>query len=192
VSIYEVGNTKLHSFMSSSVSPVIIETRRNLIIIDFPGDNEDNRPLFKQYVDSLNKPIERYFISHIDVSHWNGIEAQFPGMTFYSVDADAIKAHERGTALNITRIADGSTQTVAGINLVFEVHRDITAWIIKMPDLKAAYIDHIGYVNLHVLLPPLANFPARAAHLRRLVNEGYTYFMPGHGRPIQGLSLLIR
>jgi hypothetical protein len=109
-------------------------------------------------------------------------------MTFYSVDADAIKAHERGGALNISKIADGSSQRVDGINLVFEVDRGIQAWIIKMPDLKAAYIDHIGYVNLHVLLPPLANFPARAAHLRRLVNEGHTYFMPGHGRPVQGVE----
>ncbi len=182
VVVKEIGKVKLHSFMSASVSPVIIESNK-LIIIDFPGDNPDNGPLFKQYIDSLNKPIARYFISHIDSAHWVGIEKQFPNMTFYSVDADQIKATKEGSGLTIEKIADGSKQTVNGINFVFDVDRGIGAWMIKMPDLKAVYIDHLGYVKLHVLIPPLE---PRLAHLKALDKEGYTWYMPGHGAPMQG------
>lgn len=182
VVVKEIGDVKLHSFLSASVSPVIIESD-SLTIIDFPGDAEENQPLFKAYVDSLGKPIERYYISHVDAAHWVGIESQFPDTEFYSVDADEIKAAEGGADLNITAIADGSQQTSGGVNLVFEVDREIGAWMIKMPDLKAAYVDHIGYVNLHVLLAPLE---PRLAHLKALDSEGYTWYMPGHGVPMEG------
>jgi len=182
VVVREVGNVKLHSFMSRSVTPVIIESDR-LIIIDFPGDQEENAPLFRNYVASLNKPIERYFISHIHNAHWLGIEKQFPNMQFYSLDADEIKGTEQGAALSITAIPNGSRQNVNGINLEFEADRAIEAWIIKMPDLKAVYVDHLAYAKLHVFFPPLE---PRLAHLKRLQSEGYTWFMPGHGAPMQG------
>ena len=182
VVVKEIGKVKLHSFMSASVTPVIIESNK-LIVIDFPGDVEENAPLFKNYVDSLKKPIERYFISHIDKAHWIGIEKQFPNMQFYSVDAAAIKATPEGLGLNITPIADGSSLTVNGINLVFEVDRDISAWIIKMPDQKAAFVDHLAYNSLNVFFPPLE---PRLAHLKKLDREGYTWYMPGHAAPMQG------
>jgi len=167
--------------MSRSVTPVIVETDK-LIIIDFPGDVEENAPLFKNYVDSLNKPIERYFISHFHASHFRGIENQFPNMTFYSVDADHIMAMDEGANLTIMPIADGSELIVDGLRLIFEVDREIEAWIIKMPDLNAAYVDHLAYSGLHVFFPPLE---PRLAHLKRLADEGITWFMPGHGAPMQ-------
>ena len=182
VIVKEIGNVKLHSFMSASVTPVIIESNR-LMIIDFPGDSEENAPLFKNYVDSLKKPIERYFISHIDIAHWRGIEKQFPNMQFYSVDADKIKATPEGSSLIIAQISDSSNLTANGINLAFEVDRDIGAWIIKMPDQKAVFVDHLAYNSLNVFFPPLE---PRLAHLKRLDREGYTWYMPGHAAPMQG------
>lgn len=181
VVVKQIGNVKLHSFMSASVSPVIIESDK-LVIIDFPGDSEENAALFKRYVDSLGKPIEQYFISHTDDAHWVGIEKQFPNMTFHSVDAKEIKAKDAGKSLSVTNIADGSTMTVAGVKMVFDVDRKIGAWMIKMPELKAAYVDHLGYVNLHVLLAPLE---PRLTHLKQLDKEGYTWYMPGHGAPMK-------
>ena len=181
VVVKKIGNVKLHSFMSTSVTPVIIESNR-LIIIDFPGDSEEKAKLFKKYVDSLNKPIARYFISHLHSVHWAGVEKFFPDMTFYSVDADEIKATPEGAGLSIKPIADDSRLTVNGIRFEFEVDREIEAWVIKMPRQRAVYTDHLGYVGLHVLFPPLE---PRLEHLRKLSREGYTWFIPGHGAPMQ-------
>jgi hypothetical protein len=183
VVVREIGNVKLHSFMSSSVTPVIIETRRALIIIDFPGDNEANVQPFKDYVDSFRKPIERYFISHVDRAHWLGVEKAFPNQAFHSIDANAIRAVAEGANIPVTPIADDSRLAVSGVNLVFQTDRAIGAYIIKMPDLKAVYHDHLGYVRLNVLIAPLE---PRLAHLKALDREGYTWHMPGHGAPMQG------
>ena len=186
VIVNEISNVKLHSFMSVSVTPVIIESDK-LIIIDFPGDSKENAELFKKYVDGLNKPIERYFISHIHSAHWQGVEKLFTGMTFHSVDADAIKATKEGAGLSIMPITDGSKMTVNGIQLVFDVDREIEAWMIKLPKLKAVYVDHLGYIDLHVLIAPLE---PRLVHLRKLAREGYTWYMPGHGAPMQNPDFL--
>lgn len=182
VVIREIGDVRLHSFMSVSVTPMIIETDNSLIIIDFPGDNAERAVLFREYVESLNKPITRYFISHLHASHFRGIENHFPNTTFYSVDADYIMAMDEGANLTITPVADGSELTVDGIRLIFEADREIEAWIIRMPDLNAVFVDHLAYANLHVFFYPLE---PRLTHLRRLEAEGYTWFMPGHGAPME-------
>lgn len=177
----QIGDLTLYSFLSDSVSPVIV-ARDNLVLIDYPGDNEEKAASYVEFVQRLGKPIERMFISHIDAAHWVNVEKFLPDVALYSVDADEIMATPEGAALAIAPIADGDTLTVDGVQYTFETNREIGAWEIKMPALNAVYVDHLGYVNLHVLLAPLE---PRAEMLKALEAEGYTWFMPGHSAPAE-------
>ena len=46
---------------------------------------------------------------------------------------------------------------------------------------------HLGYVGVHVPMPP---FETRLAQLQKLKNEGYTWMVGGHGVPAES-DLLI-
>ena len=175
------GDVKLHTFQSVSVSTVVIENDK-LTIIDYPGDSEEQAAKFKKYIESLNKPIDRIILSHRDNSHWLGIDKIFPNVPLYSVDADEIHAKPEGIALPVTKIADNSTQVIDGIKYEFVTNRDINAWEIKLPAQKAVFIEHIGYVNRHILNAPI---DARLKLLQELNKEGYTWYMPGHGAPMK-------
>lgn len=181
VIVKEFGNIKIHSFLSDSVSPVIVENDK-LVIIDYPGDSKEQAAAFKKYVESLEKPVDRIIISHIDDAHWVGIREYFPNTPLYSVDADQIKATEPGQNLTITQIADDTKMTIDGIKYEFETDRSIGAWAIKLPDQKAVYVEHLGYVKLHILLAPLE---PRLEILKNIESEGYVWFMPGHGMPME-------
>ncbi|WNY28078.1 hypothetical protein MmiEs2_02590 [Methanimicrococcus stummii] len=179
VIVKEFGDVKLHSFLSDSVSPVIVEHDK-LIIIDYPGDSEIQATAFKEYVESFGKPIDRIIISHVDEAHWINIQKYFPNVSIYSVDADEIMAMATGSNLTVTKLNDDSKMTIDGVKYEFETNREIGAWAIKLSDQKAVYVEHLGYVNLHVLIAPLE---PRAEMLKDLEAQGYIWFMSGHGVP---------
>lgn len=172
----EYGDVKVHSYLSGNISPVIVENDA-VVIIDIPGDADT--AAFKAYVDSIGKPVEAIIISHADVEHWIGVDALFPDVPLYSVAATAIKETDDGETLDITLVEDG-VQEFAGVEYDFLTNSDIGAYIIKLPAQKAAYFDHLGYIGLHIILPPLE---ARLEMMRALQSEGYTWFMAGHGLP---------
>ncbi len=180
VIIKEYGDVRLHTFLSDSVSPVIVEKNR-LVMIDYPGDSAEQAAAFKEYAESLGKPVDRIIISHIDEAHWTGVEEYFPNVPLYSVDADEIMSTENGANLTVIRLNDNAKETIDGGSYEFETNREIGAWVVKLPDQKAVYVEHLGYVNLHILLVPLE---PRLEILQTLEAEGYTWFMPGHGMPM--------
>lgn len=181
VIIKEYGDIRLHTFLSDSVSPVIVE-KNKLVIIDYPGDSAEQAAAFKEYAESLGKPVDRIIISHTDEAHWVGIKEYFPAVPLYSVDADEITASENGADLTVLRLGDDAEVAIDGVTYEFETNREIGAWAIKLPDQKAVYVEHLGYVNLHILLAPLE---PRLEMLQELEAQGYTWFMPGHGMPME-------
>lgn len=181
------GGVKIHTYLSNNVSPVVIE-KDKLTIIDIPGDSKEEMTKFKAYVDSLGKPIDRIIISHGDTAHWTGVETLFPGIPLYSVAADEIKKAPEGASLTVKAIADG-TQTIDGIKFDFMTNRTIGAFIIKLPEQKVVYFDHLGYVDLHIILPPLAD---RLQIMKELKAAGYTWFIAGHGVPMEATEFIAR
>lgn len=176
-----IGDVTLYSFLSDSVAPVIV-ARDSLVLIDYPGDSEAQAAAYVAFVESLGKPIDRMIISHIDEAHWINVQNFLPDVALYSVDAEAIMAKPEGAALTITPLAGNENTTIDGVSYEFVTNTEIGAWEIKLPELNAVYVEHLGYVNLHVLLAPLA---PRTEMLKALEAEGYTWFMPGHGAPAE-------
>ena len=175
------GDVKLHIFQSENISSLIIENKK-LTIIDYPGDSAEQAVKFKEYVESLHKPVDRIIISHTHNPHWLGVDKVFPGIPLYSVDADQIHAKAEGKSLPVTKLEDNGKLTIDGVKYEFKTNREINAWEIRLPDQKAAFIEHIGYVQQHILN---ARIDVRLALLQELDRDNYTWFMPGHGLPMK-------
>ena len=83
-------------------------------------------------------------------------------------------------------LADGSKK-LGGVEYEFMSLPDLGASIIALPAGKMVMTHHLGYVGVHVPMPP---FEARLAQLQKLKDEGYTWMVSGHGVPAES-DLLI-
>ena len=197
------GSITLHDYVSSTGGAAqIVETDR-LVVFDVPGNAPQNEE-FKAFADSLGKPVEAVVISHAHEHHWLGVDTLFPGVKIYSTQAAAINGDAGKKALEAARasmgtemvpytsvpevepLADGSKK-LGGVEYEFMSLPDLGASIIALPAGKMVMTHHLGYVGVHVPMPP---FEARLAQLQKLKNEGYTWMVGGHGVPAES-DLLI-
>ena len=118
-------------------------------------------------------------------------------MRIYSLNAASINGEEGMKALEgakasmgeemipytsvprVEQLADGK-HTIGGVEYLFTSLPDSGASIIALPAEKMAMVHHLGYVGVHVPMPP---FAARLAQLEKLQNEGYAWIVAGHGTP---------
>lgn len=199
----QVGSITLHDYVSSTGGAAqIVETDR-LVVFDVPGNAPQNEE-FKAFADSLGKPVEAVVISHAHEHHWLGVDTLFPGVKIYSTQAAAINGDAGKKALEAARasmgtemvpytsvpevepLADGSKK-LGGVEYEFMSLPDLGASIIALPAGKMVMTHHLGYVGVHVPMPP---FEARLAQLQKLKDEGYTWMVSGHGVPAES-DLLI-
>ena len=199
----QVGSITLHDYVSiTGGAAQIVETDR-LVIFDVPGNAPQNKE-FKAFADSLGKPVEAVVISHAHEHHWLGVDTLFPGVKIYSTQAAAINGDAGKKALEAARVsmgtemvpytsvpeveplADGSKK-LGGLEYEFTSLPDLGASIIALPAGKMVMTHHLGYVGVHVPMPP---FEARLAQLQKLKDEGYTWMVSGHGVPAES-DLLI-
>lgn len=199
----QVGSITLHDYVSSTGGAAqIVETDR-LVVFDVPGNAPQNEE-FKAFADSLGKPVEAVVISHAHEHHWLGVDTLFPGVKIYSTQAAAINGDAGKKALEAARasmgtemvpytsvpevepLADGSKK-LGGVEYEFMSLPDLGASIIALPAGKMVMTHHLGYVGVHVPMPP---FEARLAQLQKLKDEGYTWMVGGHGVPAES-DLLI-
>ncbi len=199
----QVGSITLHDYVSSTGGAAqIVETDR-LVVFDVPGNAPQNEE-FKAFADSLGKPVEAVVISHAHEHHWLGVDTLFPGVKIYSTQAAAINGDAGKKALEAARVsmgtemvpytsvpeveplADGSKK-LGGVEYEFMSLPDLGASIIALPAGKMVMTHHLGYVGVHVPMPP---FEARLAQLQKLKDEGYTWMVSGHGVPAES-DLLI-
>ncbi len=197
------GSITLHDYVSSTGGAAqIVETDR-LVVFDVPGNAPQNEE-FKAFADSLGKPVEAVVISHAHEHHWLGVDTLFPGVKIYSTQAAAINGDAGKKALEAARasmgtemvpytsvpevepLADGSKK-LGGVEYEFMSLPDLGASIIALPAGKMVMTHHLGYVGVHVPMPP---FEARLAQLQKLKDEGYTWMVSGHGVPAES-DLLI-
>lgn len=176
-STQEFGPVKIHTYTTDSYANAVVVENDKLVLFDAFGNPDDNGK-YKAFVDSLKKPVERIFISHADDHHWLGIDKTFPGVPLFSVDAAGIKAKPEGASLSVNSADPQSTPTVDGVKYEFVTDRTLGAWIIKLPGQKFAMVHHLGYVGVHVPIPPLDK---RLAILKDLEAQGYAWFVGGHG-----------
>ena len=173
----EFGPVKIHTYTTDGYANGVVVENNGLVLFDAFG-NPDDDGKYKAFIDSLEKPVDRIFISHADAHHWLGIDKTFPGERLFSVDAAEIKAKPEGASLSVNSVDPRSAVTVDGVKYEFATYRNLGAWIIKLPDQKFAMVHHLGYVGVHVAIPPLDQ---RLALLKDLEAQGYTWFVGGHG-----------
>ncbi|QQO09151.1 hypothetical protein [Breznakiella homolactica] len=179
VATRKTGDVKVHTYSADGANAVVVEHNRLVIIDSFGGSEADSG--FKAFVDSLNKPVDRIFISHTDDHHWINIDKLFPNTDLYSAEAAAIKATPQGTSLPVKSLPAGSID-IDGVQYEFVTYSDLGSWVIKLPAQKIAMVHHLGYAEFHVPLPPL---DTRLDILKGLQKEGYTWFIGGHGTPME-------
>ncbi len=201
----KAGNVTLHDYVTNTGGAAqIVETDR-LVVFDVPGNAPQNNE-FKALVESLGKPVEAVIISHAHEHHWLGADALFPGVRIYSLEAGAINGKEGMKALEAARAAMGEEmipygsvpeveqlsagqRVFGGVEYMFTSLPDLGATVIALPAEKMAMVHHLGYVGVHVPMPP---FEARLAQMKKLQSEGFTWFAAGHGVPSESPLFISR
>jgi len=88
----QAGDVRVHTFVSSFTSnnianaTHIIESRSRLVLVDGQFLSPYARK-FREYADSLGKPIERVYLSHRHPDHWFGLGTAFSDTSIYALPA---------------------------------------------------------------------------------------------------------
>src|SRR5579871_4514970 len=86
----KVGDVRLHTFVAGfnedniANATHIIESRNALVLID----SQFLAPYatqFREYADSLQKPIDRLYLSHRHPDHWFGLGTAFTDIAIYAL-----------------------------------------------------------------------------------------------------------
>lgn len=204
VSATRYGNVRIHTFISTYMgdnianATHIIESPNSLVLIDAQFLSV-YASKFRAYADSLNKPIERLFVSHRHPDHWFGLAA-FADVpifaleetkTFIETNGDASRkdhwkmgdlAPDRVVAPRYT-VAPGR-ENIDGVEYVFEkvTGTEIDFMLtIGLPELGVYIPQDLVYSGTHLYLTK------DMAHwlevLQSLTTSDYNVFLAGHGVP---------
>jgi glyoxylase-like metal-dependent hydrolase (beta-lactamase superfamily II) len=201
----QAGDVRIHTFISSFAydnianATHIIESTNKLVVVDgqFLAPYAKR---FKEYADSLGKPIDRVYLSHRHPDHWFGLGAAFSDVAVYALSEtvsflrdhgeDARKDHWKLGDLVPDRIVipqeivTPSEQTIDGVKYVFS----------KVVDTEIDFLLMIGLPELRVLIPQDLIYSGTHLYLtsdmghwiqvlEEMLVSDYELFMPGHGLP---------
>jgi glyoxylase-like metal-dependent hydrolase (beta-lactamase superfamily II) len=184
------------AFLANSTH--IIETEHALVLVD--GQFVvPYATAFRQYADSLGKPIERLYLSHAHVDHFFGIGAAFTDVEVYAPAATIDVLREQGEAMRAERAAQYGPlvpgQVVVprhvvgpGIDAVDGVKYEIevvsgaecdTQLLITLPDLGVTIAQDLIYSGAHLYVT--ADTLHWAEVLHGLLGLSSSVFLAGHG-----------
>ncbi|HEV2634059.1 MAG TPA: MBL fold metallo-hydrolase [Actinocrinis sp.] len=203
--VKQVGDVRIHTFVASyeydniANATHIVESKNQLVLID----GQFLAPYakaFRQYADSLGKPIERMYLSHRHPDHWFGIGAAFGDVTVYALPetmafiqehgADSLSDHWKLGDLLPDRIvvpekaAGPGEEIIDGVRYLFdrvtdaEIDFDLT---VALPDLGVYFAQDLLYSGTHLYLTKHMDHWVRV--LQEFLLSDYDLFMPGHGLP---------
>lgn len=198
----------IHTFTSPEesglVNTQIIETKNNLIVIDAQFLLPDASKA-REYIDSLNKPIERLIISHSHPDHWFGSEL-FKDTKIYSLKEVKDEIEQLGdTIINNyqffnqsgpliplmktvpTHILEEGNIIIDGVEMVVKKvvgTEGETISMVEMPKDKVLIAQDVIYSGCHIFLAQ--NEKDRAnwiKTLEELKDNNYELVLGGHGTP---------
>ena len=197
----------IHSFISSyeadniANATHIIESKNTLVIID----GQFLRPyakLFREYANSIGKPIERLYLSHRHPDHWFGLGDAFADVEIYALPEtiDFLEKHgEQSREDHISKlgsdlapasvvipknIAKPGVETIDGVNYVLEriIDTEIDyALMLKLPELGVYIVQDLIYSGTHLYLTQYIDHWVEI--LESMLTSDYDLFLPGHGFP---------
>ncbi|MGW3200570.1 MBL fold metallo-hydrolase [Streptomyces sp. NPDC001118] len=203
--VKQTGDVRIHTFVSSFAysnianATHIIETRNQLVLVDGQFLVPYARA-FRDYADSLGKPIERLYLSHRHPDHWFGVGTAFSDIPIYALPETMSFIQEHGEASRSDHWKLGDlapdqivvpkqavspgTETIDGVKYVFdrvtetEIDFHLT---VRLPDLRVYFTQDLIYSGTHLYLTSHMDHWIRV--LQEMLLSDYDLFMPGHGLP---------
>jgi len=203
--VKDTGLVKVHTLVSPGPmfanATHIIELPNELILIDGQFFAQYGQE-FRQFADSLQKPITRFYVTHHHPDHYLGMGDAFADVNIYALEeiiaslaANAPRELKEKQShmgdliaekLSLpTSIAEPCEEIIDGVKFIFERVLNTespSTLVIKLPELKIAVVQDILYHNTHAFVTgPLNGWKAAIRNLRDDLN--YEIFLPGHGKP---------
>jgi glyoxylase-like metal-dependent hydrolase (beta-lactamase superfamily II) len=199
------GDVTIHTFVSSFAdnnianATHIIESANRLVLVDGQFLAPYARR-FRDYADSLGKPIERLYLSHRHPDHWFGLGTAFRDVPVFALaeTVEFIKQHGEDSRADHWKLGDlgpaaiavpdgvvgPGEETIDGVRYVFdrvtetEIDFHLT---IGLPDLGVYVCQDLIYSGTHLYLT--SNLRHWSTVLGGLLTSDYDLFLPGHGLP---------
>jgi glyoxylase-like metal-dependent hydrolase (beta-lactamase superfamily II) len=201
----QAGEVRVHTFVSSFTAgnianaTHIIETTNQLVLVDAQFLVPYARA-FREYADSLGKPIDRLYISHRHPDHWFGLGAAFGDVPTYALaeTMSFIKEHGEDSLRDHWKLGDlvpdhvvvpeqvvsPGDETIDGVRYLFDRVTDTETdfhLTIRLPDLGVYFTQDLTYSGTHLYLSKDMGHWIQV--LREMLVTDYELFMPGHGLP---------
>lgn len=202
---HQAGDVRIHTFISAYTgdnianATHIVESENVLVLVDGQFLAPYARQ-FRAYADSLNKPIDRLYLSHRHPDHWFGLGYAFADVAIHALPETISFLEEHGedsrqdhwklgrlapeTVVIPTHSISPGEEHIDGIKYVFDcvVDTEIDFLLtIGLPDLGVFIAQDLLYSGTHLYLTQ------HMAHwigvLQRLLLSDYDLFLAGHGVP---------
>jgi glyoxylase-like metal-dependent hydrolase (beta-lactamase superfamily II) len=200
------GGVRIHTFISAFTgdnianATHIVESTSKLVVIDGQFLAPYARK-FREYADSLGKPIDRLYLSHRHPDHWFGLGTAFGDVAVHALPEtmDFIAKHgEDSRQDHLKKLGDlapdrivipqeaakPGEETIDGISYVFDRVTDTEidfALTVKLPELGVYFAQDLIYSGTHLYLTK--HNQDWIAILEAMLLSEYELFMPGHGLP---------
>ncbi|MGW3913340.1 MBL fold metallo-hydrolase [Streptomyces sp. NPDC005070] len=203
--VKQTGDVRIHTFVASFTGSNIanathvIETRNQLVLVDAQFLAPYARA-FRDYADSLGKPIERLYLSHRHPDHWFGLGTAFSDVTVHALSETMTFIHDHGEdsrsdhwklgdlaperVVVPERVASAGEDKIDGVRYVFDRVTDTEIdyhLTIRLPDLGVYFTQDLLYSGTHLYLTKHMDHWIRV--LGDMLVSDYELFLPGHGLP---------
>jgi glyoxylase-like metal-dependent hydrolase (beta-lactamase superfamily II) len=203
--VKQAGDVRIHTFVASFAgsnianATHIIETRNQLVLVDSQFLAPYARA-FRDYADSLGKPIERLYLSHRHPDHWFGLGTAFTDITVYALSETMAFIREHGEDSRSDHwklgdlaperivvpkeVASPGEETIDGVRYVFDRVTDTEIdyhLTVRLPEMGVYFTQDLIYSGTHLYLTKHMDHWIRV--LQDMLVSDYDLFMPGHGLP---------
>jgi glyoxylase-like metal-dependent hydrolase (beta-lactamase superfamily II) len=205
------GDVRVHTFVASfegdniANATHIIESRNCLVLVDAQFLAPYARQ-FRQYADSLGKPIDRLYLSHRHPDHWFGLGEAFGDVPVHALAETAAFIQEHGEesrddhwklgglvpdrVVVPQEIVKPGEAVIDGVRYTFDEVTDTeidTLLAIRLPELGVQFVQDLVYSGTHLYLTSHLRNWARV--LQGVLTSDDELFMPGHGLPADKLEV---
>lgn len=204
--VKQAGDVRIHTFVSSFAydnianATHIIESKNKLVLVDgqflVPYAKK-----FRDYADSLRKPIDRLYLSHRHPDHWFGLGTAFGDIAISALPETISFIEEHGEdsrkdhleklgdlapdrIVVPQKIAGQGEETIDGVKYIFDKVTDTEIdflLTIRLPELRVYITQDLIYSGTHLYLTKDMEHWIRI--LEEMLLSDYELFMPGHGLP---------
>ncbi len=204
--VKRAGDVRIHTFISSFAdsnianATHIIESKHALVLVDgqflVPYAKQ-----FRDYADSLGKPIERLYLSHRHPDHWFGLGAAFNDVPIYALaetisfiktDGEASRKDHvpllgdlvPDTIVIPNNVARSGIDTVDGVTYILRevINTEIDFLLtIQLPELGVYITQDLLYSGTHLYLTKEMKHWIQI--LQEMLLLDCDLFLPGHGLP---------